>query len=318
MPRLAWLAAAVALLNAAYLVFVALSAQVFVALPLALVPLLAGIGILRRRIWSARGFAVFQLCTILPAVFLSARGAVTPADRTTLVVSVFLTLLIAALFLLAARSLARAQGEPGRPEPWIVVSVLVVLPWLFLRAYSIPTTAMENTLLAGDSVVVRYWPKPAAGRGDVIVFQNPLDPREDFVKRVVGVPGDRLHIVNKILYRNGAPVLEPYAVHKTTYTDSYRDNFPSRPNTPLQLPAQDMLTSHVINGDVVVPAGKYFVMGDNRDDSLDSRYFGFIDDAAVQGKPILIYKSIDRSASEVPDAQRRGRVRWNRILRIVR
>ena len=317
-PKLAWLAAAVALLDAAYLIFAALSGQMFVALPLALIPLVAGIGILRRNIWSARGFALFQLCGIVLVLFLGVRSTLTSADKASLIASAFLSLMLAALFFLAARSLARAQGKPGRPQPWIAVSVFFVLPWFFFQAFSIPSAAMADTLLVGDSVLVQRWPKPVVVRGDIILFPYPLDPHEDYVKRIVGVPGDHLRIANKILYRNGSPVIEPYAIHKTTYVDAYRDNFPSEPNTPLKPPAQDMLTSHVVNGEVVVPAGRYFVMGDNRDDSFDSRYFGFIEAATVLGKPTLIYNSIDRSTSEIPDSQRRGRIRWNRLFRIVR
>jgi signal peptidase I len=318
LPKLAWLAAVIALLNAAYLIFAALSGQIFVALPLALIPLMAGIGILRRNIWSARGFALFQFCEIVLVLFLGVRSTLTPADRASLIASAFLTLLLAALFFLAARSLARAEGKPGRPQPWIAVSVFFVLPWFFLQAFSIPSAAMEDTLLVGDSVLVQRWPKPVGVRGDVIVFPHPLDPHEDYVKRIVGVSGDRLRIANKILYRNGAPVIESYAIHKATYVDYYRDNFPSQPNTPLQSPAQDMLASHAVDGEVVVPAGKYFVMGDNRDDSLDSRYFGFVDAATVLGKPILVYNSIDRPTSDTFNPQRRGRVRWSRLFRILR
>ena len=318
LPKLAWLAAAVALLNAVYQVFAVLSSQTFVALPVALIPLIAGIGILRRNIWSARGFALFQLCGIVLVLLLGLRTTLTSADRASLIASAFLTLLLAALFFLTARSLARAQGTPGGPHPWIAVSVLIVIPWVFLQAFSIPSAAMEDTLLIGDYVLVQRWPKPVVVRGDVVVFPYPLNPHETYVKRVVGVPGDRLRIVNKILYRSGTPVLEPYAMHKTTYVDAYRDNFPSQPNTPLQQPAQDMLASHVVNGEVLVPVGKYFVMGDNRDNSLDSRYFGFVDSATVLGKPTLIYNSIDRPISDALIPQRRGRVRWNRLFRIVR
>ena len=318
LPKLAWLAAAVALLNGAYLIFAALSAQTFVVLPLSLIPLMAGIGILRRNIWTARGFALYQLCGIVLVLFLGARTTLTSAERASLIASAFLTLLLAALFFLAARSLVRAQGRPGRPQPWIAVSGFIVIPWAFLQAFSIPSAAMEDTLLIGDSVLVQRWPKPVVVRGDLIVFPYPLNPQEDYVKRVVGVPGDRLRVANKILYRNGAAVIEPYARHKTNYVDAYRDNFPSEPNTPLQPPAQDMLASHVVNGEVVVPAGKYFVMGDNRDNSLDSRYFGFVDAATVLGKPIVIYNSIDRPISDTLIQEKRGPVRWNRLFRMVR
>ena len=177
---------------------------------------------------------------------------------------------------------------------------------------------MEDTLLRGDSVLVRRWPKPTIAREDVVVFPYPNNPSEDYVKRIVGVPSDRLHIANKILYRNGAPAIEPYAIHKTTYVDAYRDNFPNQPNFPLQQLAQEMLSSHVVDGEVVVPAGKYFVLGDNRDDSVDSRYFGFVDAATILGKPILVYNSIDLPTSDTLLSQRRGCVRWNRLFRFVR
>jgi len=316
-PKVAWLAAAFAFLNSGYLLFTAISGQMFVALPLALVPLAAGIGILRRTVWSARGFALYQFSGIVLFLFLSLRTTLQPADRVNLIATVVLGLLLVGLFLFAARSLARVAGNSGRPYPWIAVSVLVIAPWFFLQAYSMPSASMENTLLVGDSILVQRWPKPAARRGDVVVFSYPADPRENAIKRIVGVPGDRLRIVNKILYRNGAPAIEPFAIHRTTYVDSYRDNFPSEPNVSLQPGAQDMLASHVLNGEVVVPAGKYFVMGDNRDDSLDSRYFGFVDAAAVFGRPILIYNSVDRPDSDVGALHTRGRVRWNRLLQIV-
>ena len=95
LPKLAWLAAAIALLNAAYLIFAALSAQTFVVLPLALIPLVAAIGILRRNIWSARGFALYQLCGIVLVLFLGVRTTLPSADRATLIATASLTLLLA-------------------------------------------------------------------------------------------------------------------------------------------------------------------------------------------------------------------------------
>ena len=320
LPKVAWLAAVVAFLISAYLIFTVVSGQIFVALPLALIPLMAGIGILRRNIWSARGFALYQFCGIVLVLFLSlrTRTGLPSTDWVSPIATGSFTLLIVALFLFAARSLARVEGKSGRPHPWIAVSALLVLPGFFLQAFSMPSASMENTLLIGDSVLVQRWPKPTASRGDVIVFSSPTDSREDYIKRIVGVPGDRLRIANKILYRNGAPAIEPFAVHRTTYVDAYRDNFPRQPNVPLQSAGQDMLASHVLNGEVVVPAGKYFVMGDNRDDSLDSRYYGFVDAAAILGKPIFIYNSVDRPSSDLVTPHTRGRVRWKRLFQNVR
>lgn len=318
LPKLAWVAAVFAFLDSGYLLFNAISGQILVVLPLALIPLMAGIGILRRTIWSARGFALYRFCGVIVALFLSQRITLKPADWIILIATVILKLLIVGVLLLVARSLARVQGRTGQPHFWIIVTVLFVLPWFFFQAFSMPSPSMENTLLTGDSMLVQRWPRPAASRGDVVVFSYPTDPHENSIKRIVGVPGDRLRIVNKILYRNGAPAIEPFAIHRTAYIDSYRDNFPSPPNVPLQPAGEDMLASHVRNGEVVVPAGKYFVMGDNRDDSLDSRYYGFVDAAAILGKPILIYSPVDRPNSGIVTSQVRGRVRWNRLFQIVR
>jgi len=147
LPKLAWLAAVIALLNAAYLIFAALSGQIFVALPLALIPLMAGIGMLRRNIWSARGFALFQLCEIVLILFLGVRSTLTSADRASLIASAFSTLLLAALFFFAARSLARVQGKPGRPQPWIAVSVFFVLPWFFSKPSRSPLLPWKTLYL---------------------------------------------------------------------------------------------------------------------------------------------------------------------------
>ncbi len=92
---------------------------------------------------------------------------------------------------------------------------------------------------------------------------------------------------------NGKKLVEPYVVHKTEYTDSYRDNFPSEPNVHVSEGAAEMLEKHVQNGEVVVPPSRYFAMGDNRDSSLDSRYWGFVPRENIIGKPLIIYWSYD-------------------------
>jgi signal peptidase I len=188
-----------------------------------------------------------------------------------------------------------------------------------VQPFVIPTGAMEDTLLIGDRVLVQRIPKPIPQRGDIIVHIYPIDRRQVFVKRVVGVAGDRIRISKKIVYLNGAALNEPYALHKTDHEDLYRDNFPSEPNTPLPDPAQEMLHKHVVNGEVMVPDGKYFVMGDNRDSSLDSRYWGFVDAADLIGKPLLIYDSEESPVTGSPDEKPTGPHyrRWSRFFKLL-
>ncbi len=272
---------------------VAVSAVVgpIVLLPFAVLPLAAGIGIRRRRVWSAYGFALYLFAQVLfvPVVLIRAGGLTTNAAEA--IASVACTLILAILFFVAGRSLAAAGAQRGFAFPWIAVASVSIVPPLFMQAFVIPTSTMEDTLLIGDRILVRSFPKPTVARGDIIVFRYPVDRRQTFVKRVIGVPGDRIRIREKAVYRNGAALKEPYAVHKTEYTDSYRDNFPSEPSGPYADAALDMLSKHVVNGDIVVPGGSYFVLGDNRDSSLDSRYWGFVPFDDVIGEPILIYDS---------------------------
>jgi len=119
---------------------------------------------------------------------------------------------------------------------WVVVGVICALalliqaaPFFLFRAFIIPTGAMEDTLLIGDRIFVQ--PKQVLNpkRGDIVVLIYPVDRRQSFIMRVIGVPGDRIRISDKVVYVNGAPQTEPYATHKTEYVDSYRDNFPSNP-----------------------------------------------------------------------------------------
>src|SRR5579884_1833397 len=199
---------------------------------------------------------------------------------------------------------APREGRGGIAE-WVVTFLLLLFLTTFVvQAFVIPSGSMEDTLLTGDHVLVdklAYSPSGPVSRfllpyqeprrGDIIVFRYPMDISENFVKRVIGAPGDRIHIINKVVYRNGKKLDEPYAYHKTDYIEPYRDNFPSDPTTNLGDRARNMLQYHVMNGEVVVPAGSYFVMGDNRDASLDSRYWGFVPRDNIIGKPLLIYWS---------------------------
>jgi signal peptidase I len=201
---------------------------------------------------------------------------------------------------------------------------------------------MERTLLIGDHVLVdklcyapsgpiskHLLPYTNVRRGDIVVFRWPVDPNQDFVKRAIGLPGDRLRIVNKRVYLNDKPLREPYVEHITDYIVPYRDNFPSEPPPDLDPRALKMLEQNVVNGDVVVPPGHYFMMGDNRDNSLDSRYWGFVPKENVVGSPVIIFWSY-----EAPTAQLTSffsfdhardllehfftRTRWDRTLKLVR
>jgi signal peptidase I len=174
---------------------------------------------------------------------------------------------------------------------------------------------MEVTLLVGDHVLVdrleyapadvvsrRVLPYDDVRRGDIIVFRYPLDITQNYVKRAMGLPGDRIHLVDKVVYLNGHALAEPYVIHKQNFLDPYRDRFPGL-DVPagLRPEAVAMLQRDVKDGELVVPAGFIFAMGDNRDESDDSRYWGLVPRANLVGKPVLIYWSYDATTEELSD-----------------
>ena len=210
-----------------------------------------------------------------------------------------------------------APDSEDQPRSTIAEWTITILLLLFLtttlvQAFVIPTGSMEDTLLVGDHLLVdklayapsgpvsKYiLPYTPVKRGDIIVFRYPVDISQTFVKRCMGVPGDRIRLINKQVYLNGVKLDEPYKVNKTDYIDPYRDNFPSAPNASIYPGAIDMLEHHVVNGEVVVPPGYYFAMGDNRDSSLDSRYWGFVPRENIMGKPLIIYWSYDAPTGDL-------------------
>lgn len=199
---------------------------------------------------------------------------------------------------------------PGRRTLLVggfAAAALILFTPFVARGYVVPGASMERTILVGDHLIVGRIHHPLA-MGDLISFRSPADPEKIFLKRIVGLPGDRIHFVNKVLYRNGAALSEPYVQHITSFVDQYRDNFPGEPNMPLPDSGRTMLAEHCVGDEVVVPPGHYFVLGDNRDNSLDSRYFGFVSEESVQGTPLFVYWSKD------PD---RG-TRWARTFHRVR
>jgi signal peptidase I len=206
-----------------------------------------------------------------------------------------------------------AEPPRGTIAEWtITVLLLLFLTTFLVQAFVIPTGSMEDTLLVGDHLLVdklafappgpiSKWilPYTPVKRGDIIVFHYPVDISQTFVKHCMGVPGDRIRIIDKQVYLNGVKLDEPYKVHKIDYLTAYRDNFPSAPDSTIYPGAIDMLEHHVVNGEVVVPPGYYFAMGDNRDSSLDSRYWGFVPRENIIGKPLIIYWSYDAPSSDL-------------------
>jgi signal peptidase I len=232
----------------------------------------------------------------------------------------------------ALRRLNR-RGLPWRLAwDWLRSFAIAVVLFLFVRAFfveafKIPTGSMERTLLVGDFLLVNklvYGAEiPLTGkrlpalehpaRGDVIVFQFPKDPSKNFVKRLVGLPGDTLSMVGGQLIRNNVPVQETYVTRSDSGVDVTDDEFAWQSGYLVKA-AEGGIGSHPSRnnwGPIVVPEKKYFVLGDNRDNSLDSRFWGFVPDSLIRGRPIFVYYSYQ------PDTARAfawlTRIRWRRI-----
>ena len=321
MPKIARVASVLAFLIAGLGTISALVGPIII-LPLALIPLMAGIGILRKRAWSAYGYALLQFVQLLLIPLVLLRSGSSNQLSLEVAASAALLVVLIPIFFLAGRSLDIAGTAHGSPWPWIAISVLTTAPLIFIQAFVIPNGSMENTLLIGDRIVAQRFPKPSPMRGDLIIFAYPIDRDQTMIKRIVGIPGDRIRISKTVVYRNGVALEELYTVHKNAYPDFYRDNFPSEPEADARFiadAAREMLKSNVVNGEVVVPAGKYFVLGDNRDNSFDSRYWGFISSRDVIGKPLLIYDSVDQTTEDVTNGKQAGphRRRWGRLFKFI-
>jgi len=258
--------------------------------------LIAAIGIWRGRVWSAYGVAILLsagLITYGIGVMRSGATQFAPWIAAILV-------LLAMPFGLAGRSLSRLPGPRGTALPWIVLASLVSAASILLQALIVPTGSMENTLQIGDRILVWRVPGTKPARGNVIAFRYPIDHSVIQLKRVVGLPGDHVKIVNKQLFVNSSPTREGYAIHTSEYVDPYRDFFPSTPAIPLATQAREMLNSAVVDGELIVPQGSYFVLGDNRDASFDSRYWGFVPNRDVIGKALMIYWSENTLTEKQP------------------
>jgi signal peptidase I len=203
-----------------------------------------------------------------------------------------------------------------------------------VQAFKIPTGSMENNLLIGDHLLVNKFvfgptmsrleqallPMGTIKRGDVLVFKYPVQPDRDFIKRVIGLPGETLEVRERKVYINGQPLDEPYVHHLDTYTG---------PSDLHEVTSSDV-REHF--GPVTVPPDQYFMMGDNRENSADSRYWGFLRRDYVKGKALVIYWSY-QSESEDYEQQDAGatikdlvsvfthfftRTRWDRMFHQIR
>lgn len=244
-----------------------------------------------------------------------------------------------------------ADRHSGWPESLqsllgtVVIAVFVVT--FVVQAFQIPSESMENTLLIGDYLLVDklhfgndgFWgyflPYRKVKRGDIIVFHYPIHPSEHFVKRVIGIPGDRVRMIDGRVYVNDKLTIEPYARYSRPNDGGvealFRDDFP---RVDMQVAGlneawKQEMQKMVDDGQLIVPEDNYFVMGDNRDDSLDSRYWGFVPGRNIVGRPLVIYWSMRSPESEFPgDGNKLARfvyamshlvqiTRWDRALRLV-
>src|SRR5205085_1203060 len=165
-----------------------------------------------------------------------------------------------------------------------------------MQPFEMPSTSMENTLLPGDHFFVSRWPTEIR-RGDVVAFRSPEEDRLFVVKRVVAIPGDKLHLRDGVLYLNDVRQDEPYVRHKLSDFNPYRDNFPAMPASESNGVSDQRwarsIPQYVQGDDLILPPNSYFGMGDSRDISYDSRYYGFFPRENVVGKLTFIYWSFN-------------------------
>jgi signal peptidase I len=244
-------------------------------------------------------------------------------------------------------------------ESLVVTVVLAIFGTTFVvQAFKIPTASMETTLLIGDHLLVnkfafayqwgvlrRFLPYRTPHRGDVLVFKFPgseetQEPGEHYVKRVIGVPGDRIRIVHRQVFVNGEALQEPYVHHD--YPEQFKpgdmpgDDFPPAAHEFFHNETaswvEEMPNYLNKDGELVVPADHYFAMGDNREHSWDSRFWGFVPQKLVSGRPLVIYWSFETPPDEYRHNSLKdriwqtfdlivhfiGRTRWRRTIRLVR
>ena len=230
----------------------------------------------------------------------------------------------------------------------VLVTGLFIITFI-LQAFEIPSSSMEDTLLIGDHVFVNRqqfappsrWLGPVlpyreVHRQDIVVFLAPCEQGLYVVKRIIGVPGDHIHLRDGVVYRNGEKLTEPYVIHSgPVFFNPYRDNFPAVAPSDFDnlFPDWEASMKQYIQGDdIVVPADSYFAMGDNRDVSYDSRYWGFIPRQNLIGRPMFIYWSFETPRDQYLQKELSQRLsflakvvfhffdetRWRRTFKVVR
>jgi signal peptidase I len=253
---------------------------------------------------------------------------------------------------------ADAASVPARQRPTagssfveyaesLLVTLLLALfgTTFIVQAFKIPSQSMGPTLLVGDHLLVNKFIFEGSGawyekilpyrpirRGDIIVFKFPFDDHPHYVKRVIGLPGDHIRIVKGQVIVNEKPLDEPYAVRDPGSGNSFSENFP--PSDPyfiavgLRPEWSERILNYVQQGELVVPPNHCFAMGDNRDNSWDSRFWGFVDRDAIMGRPLIIYWSVQATSNDYADRGLAGalrgilttllhlpsRIRWHRML----
>ena len=177
---------------------------------------------------------------------------------------------------------------------------------------------MEDALLPGDRILVQTFPPHVPKRGELIVFMSPMNRGESIVKRVIAVPGDHIRISRKVVILNGTALDEKYVVHKAGVDNFYPDDLPSQAEIPGCAEGTVMFSQHIMNGEIVVPEGAYFVLGDNRGNSLDSRCYGFVDKGDLVGRALMIYDSADETTEQKlhPGLRWPEQTRWSRLFEV--
>jgi signal peptidase I len=242
----------------------------------------------------------------------------------------------------AMRSSETKPAKAGLITEWAgTILIYLFATTTLVQAYVVPTGSMEGSLRVGDHMLVdrvtfaepgsfasRILPYREIARGDIVAFLYPEDVRQTYVKRVIGLPGDHIRMENRQVIRNGHRLVEPYTQHISPWADPYRDNFPLSPEAQTTGRGRDMFAHHVRDGELVVPPGTLFVMGDNRDNSADSRYWGLVPRANVVGRPLVVYWSYDAPTEHLTEwtfdhvldvgLHFFSRTRWDRTLLVPR